>query len=373
MSTPATSSDIFNSTNQSNLLRQYDDLMASQCQQTADISAQINASSNLSTSQHQGASKQLYDTSSHTNRDIYQSKDFLSNAADRHTVSLRDAIERNADQSKAYTSQNGVAIEKVGSASIRATELAGAQVASAVERNGLNIAERANAIAMENRIVSDNKTSDIRDSISDSKLYNSMQHNDLAKDIHHNRHDFAKELHHNRHDFAKEINHNRYDNLKHAFDAREHNNHNYINSVRDREHHYQSTQKQISELDAKTSASAAKGVYKMAKMQNVLQLQASENAAKAALDLCKTEHSLSLKASDNFAAIQLEALRNKCDLSKQLEECCCELKEKVQSSESKVSELFCQTENNRLRDSIQALQTQNLIFQSSSRPGNGGH
>jgi hypothetical protein len=40
MSSPATSSDVTNAVTQAAILRQYDDLMASQCQQTADINGQ---------------------------------------------------------------------------------------------------------------------------------------------------------------------------------------------------------------------------------------------------------------------------------------------------------------------------------------------
>jgi hypothetical protein len=52
------------------------------------------------------------------------------------------------------------------------------------------------------------------------------------------------------------------------------------------------------------------------------------------------------------AKLELEALRNKCEIQKQLEECCCELKRQIVSTGSGITDLIISNKNDELRDAL---------------------
>lgn len=119
-----------------------------------------------------------------------------------------------------------------------------------------------------------------------------------------------------------------------------------------------------------------------------LERQAGDYFSKSQQDLIRVENSLGrqsdnihaqtmlklgqleLQSANNLAAIQLEAAKNKSDLYSAFAECCCEIKEKVGTSEASVKDLINSNENNRLRDSLQAAETRNLVLQTG--PGRWG-
>jgi hypothetical protein len=84
--------------------------------------------------------------------------------------------------------------------------------------------------------------------------------------------------------------------------------------------------------------------------------------------------STQLEAAKNFAAIQLEAKQNKFELSQQLAECCCEMKEKLIETASATQQLIQANETSRLRDSLASANNENLFLrfaQGSSTVGGG--
>ena len=125
----------------------------------------------------------------------------------------------------------------------------------------------------------------------------------------------------------------------------------------------------------------------IAQTEGRIQLQAGDYFAKSQQDLVKVENSLGrqsdnihaqtmlklgsleLQSANNFAAIQLEAAKNKSDIYSALAECCCEVKERIGSSEASVKDLVNSNENNRLRDSLQSAETRNLVLQTRWPPG----
>jgi len=89
-------------------------------------------------------------------------------------------------------------------------------------------------------------------------------------------------------------------------------------------------------------------------------------------ELCQTKDALARQAAENTAAIQLEAFKHKESLARQLAECCCEIKqltaqqhceikEKIDNTASATQLLLRETENQRVRDALQALTTENLV------------
>lgn len=376
----ATVADVTMATNNVTLSRHFDELMASQCAQTSDIlGSQCNQTSDLGgrinhterfLNQTLGNTKDsikdagdraaihtndnitrakdsIKDSGDraaiHINDNVNQSRDSVKDAGERNVIQLRDSIERNSDNTRDHIALNNAAIERIGASGARTTEVTSAAVGTAVERNGYNIAERANAIAMENRIVSDNKYEDIKHSIYDAKYKNSIQLNDIQKDLHYNK----------------------YSNLKLHQQAQCKDSEYRYHAARDLEHHFKQVSRDAADLKYTLSEKSALTNYEMLKMQGLLQLQASENSSKASLESCKLENALSKQASDNFNILQYQGLENKCKLEAKIDHCCCELKERIIGSEKSVTDVFLQTENSRLRDSLRSLETQNLIFQST--------
>jgi hypothetical protein len=72
---------------------------------------------------------------------------------------------------------------------------------------------------------------------------------------------------------------------------------------------------------------------------------------------------LELQAATNTAAIQLEALKNKTEIMQKFAECCCELKERITTSESSIKELVKSLDTERIRDALKAAETKNLILE----------
>jgi hypothetical protein len=70
-----------------------------------------------------------------------------------------------------------------------------------------------------------------------------------------------------------------------------------------------------------------------------------------------------LKAAENTAAIQLEAQKNTAALARQLDECCCEVKELVRGEATATRELFNATEAARLRDALADAKAENGLLQ----------
>ena len=102
---------------------------------------------------------------------------------------------------------------------------------------------------------------------------------------------------------------------------------------------------------------------------NTAALQAS-----VAQGVCKIE----LQASQNTAALQLESLRNKCSLelqacqntnlvSKQLSDCCCELKEIIRTTSGSTNDLINLKDSDRIRDELRQAQQDLLVSKISCR------
>ena len=92
-----------------------------------------------------------------------------------------------------------------------------------------------------------------------------------------------------------------------------------------------------------------------------IQLQASQYFGKTELDIAGVKSKLEIQAAQNTANVQLEALKHKNEISAQLAECCCELKQIVQSSSQTTQQVLQEIENNRIRDALSAANTENLI------------
>jgi hypothetical protein len=129
------------------------------------------------------------------------------------------------------------------------------------------------------------------------------------------------------------------------------------------------TRKQISDNHTEVITSSKDILINENKNTGKILLQASNNAGKGELDITSVKTRLELQAAQNVAQVQLEALKNKNSISAQLAECCCELKQIVQNSAQTTQQVVQEIENNRVRDALAAINTENLISRlgSSSR------
>ena len=84
------------------------------------------------------------------------------------------------------------------------------------------------------------------------------------------------------------------------------------------------------------------------KLKECLAQQAAQNFAINQLEQQKIRESLSLQLQE----AKYEALKNKCDLSKEMAECCCEIKQKVDQRTQDVIGTVDTLDRNRLRDEI---------------------
>lgn len=83
-------------------------------------------------------------------------------------------------------------------------------------------------------------------------------------------------------------------------------------------------------------------------------------------------------AYKNSASIELELCRTKDAIALQLAQCCCELKGKIGEESKTTQQLVQALDNNRVRDSLASVNTENVILRMQSQQcygngnGNGG-
>lgn len=104
--------------------------------------------------------------------------------------------------------------------------------------------------------------------------------------------------------------------------------------------------------------------FALVKVENSLGRQADHNYAALQKQLCDVTGRLELQAANNTAAIQIEALKTKGDIVQKMAECCCEIKEKVSSSEDSLRALIQSTDIARIRDALHLAETRNVFNQS---------
>jgi hypothetical protein len=93
----------------------------------------------------------------------------------------------------------------------------------------------------------------------------------------------------------------------------------------------------------------------MLKMKSDLEKQASDNHNWSTRDILTSKSDILRQNVENTLAIQTEALKNKDSLSKQMMECCCEIKDKIIT-----------TDKDRVRDFLVEQRIENSILRHKS-------
>lgn len=93
-----------------------------------------------------------------------------------------------------------------------------------------------------------------------------------------------------------------------------------------------------------------------------VQLQAANNLTAIQLESAKNFAAQRLENDKQFALAALAASQNKEALSRQIAECCCEIKATVNSTANATQALIQSTESARIRDALAACTNENLIL-----------
>jgi hypothetical protein len=129
---------------------------------------------------------------------------------------------------------------------------------------------------------------------------------------------------------------------------------------------------------SKILAQQAEATTKLLVNQEKIRKEIEVNKHKARTDLALTESRLSLTAQANAKDAELKIIQMQYCISKQQEECCCEIKELISSSAGATQALLAAQEAQYLRDKIADLRSQGACCDrgcggGGERGGNGGH
>jgi hypothetical protein len=94
------------------------------------------------------------------------------------------------------------------------------------------------------------------------------------------------------------------------------------------------------------------------KVKECLAAQAANNFAINQLEQQKIKEVITIQLQD----AKYEALKNKQDLSKEMAECCCEVKQKIDQRTQDVINTVDTLDRNRLRDEVNTINNENTIL-----------
>lgn len=113
--------------------------------------------------------------------------------------------------------------------------------------------------------------------------------------------------------------------------------------------------KQFINLDRQVANVAGSVKLEMCHFAGQLSKQMGENLAQ-----------ITLRVADSTNAIQVESLKNAAMMSKEMAECCCEIKELIIERTARTNELVQQSEANRIRDDLERANQENLLLKIKS-------
>ena len=118
------------------------------------------------------------------------------------------------------------------------------------------------------------------------------------------------------------------------------------------------TDNQFAALISKTDNHYSSLLLEQQKSKELLATQAAQQFAISQLEQQKIKESITLQLQD----AKYEALKNKQELSKELAECCCNIKEKVDQRTQDVISTVDTLDRNRLRDEVNTVNNENSLL-----------
>jgi hypothetical protein len=292
----------------------------------------------------------------------------IADAASREAaaMSARDvlsAVERNGANSQFATKDAmnllSTAVDRTGAASVTATKDTFAGLLGSIERNaGENRMTMATQSALTNQLLTDVRHSIINDTnrgLNDIVSSNSQHVNALQKSI-----------------------------LDNAWEARVTNTNSYNDISKQSAHHYASLlledQKNKEHIARQSSQQYASLLLEDQKNKEHVSSKLDNNYASLLLEQQKVKEGLAMQASNHFAISQLEsqkikeclsaqladakyeALKHRTELSKEMSECCCEIKQKIDQRTQDVLGTVEGLDRDRLRDAATTTANENSLL-----------
>ena len=383
---------------------------------TNKIVSSINDSQRLFTQEHAGVNKNIYDSTSNTLSAINDSQRLFSQEFAGVNKNIYDtiaangiAIERTAANGMATTervnNQLSTAVERTAGNSMATTERATGQVANAVERNAGQIMSAVERVAGEGRLTTtvadaasrqasndsardiiravDRIGSEAMGNIKDthSGLLGSIERNagenrvqtlqsngQLAVTLTDVRHSILNDIHRSASDILSANQQSLNVLTKHVTDSAWESRTALANGFHNMNEEYLKSKhdlaQQASTYYASNLLENQKSTALLAKQQDnqfAAMISKSDNHfAALLLEQQKVKECLTLQLQD----AKYEALKNKQDLSKELAECCCEIKMKVDHRAQDVINTVDTLDRNRLRDDLTVANNENNLLRA---------
>ncbi|NDB83438.1 MAG: hypothetical protein EB127_12030 [Alphaproteobacteria bacterium] len=144
-----------------------------------------------------------------------------------------------------------------------------------------------------------------------------------------------------------------------------------LEEQKNKEHLSSKSDLQFAAMVSKSDGHYSNIMLEQHKVKECLASQSAQQFAISQLETQKIKESLSAQ----MAEAKYEALKNKMELSQQLSECCCEIKEKVDSKGTEIISLINDNETDDLRQQNTVLATENFFLDGDWGYGRGdwGH
>ncbi|NDG73643.1 MAG: hypothetical protein EBY32_20535, partial [Proteobacteria bacterium] len=142
-----------------------------------------------------------------------------------------------------------------------------------------------------------------------------------------------------------------------------------LEEQKNKEHLSAKSDMQFAALVSKTDGHYSNIMLEQHKVKECLAAQAAQQFAVSQLESQKIKEHLSTQMAD----AKYEALKNKMELSQQLAECCCSIKEKVDAKGTEITTLINDIETDDLRQENTVLSTENFFLDSNFGYGGWGY
>lgn len=334
----------------------------------------------------------LYDSTTRINDNIVNAQRALTGEIATVNKNIYDTI-----------AQNGVAIERTAATGVAATERANTQLSSAVERNGGNIMTAIEKVAGEGRLTTTVVDAASRQAANDSArdilaavernggasvASSKDAYNGLLASIERNsgenrmttvtvdgasqarladvRRDITSNLAAMEGEILATANKNHGDMItavgNSAWETRQNQNTQYSSLLAETQKVAAAAALQSANQYASTLLENQKLVHNLDNKGDVhfaaLMSKQDNHFAALLLEQQKSKECITLQLQE----AKYEALKNKCDLSKEMAECCCEIKMKVDQRGQDVINTVDTLDRNRLRDEVNTINNENTIL-----------
>lgn len=330
----------------------------------------------------------------------------LSHQIDRGVISTKEALERNGIANRLATERTGaanlVAVERNGGDTRAAVERTGASGLSSTERNGGDTRTAIERNGGDTRAAVERNSGETRDTVirsaAEARGYSAEALGQMLLGNKEIQIESCKEGSQLRQELAAAFGlHDRqaadgFASVNLEMCKSEKQLHDLINQTRidacknagqlsrEIERSQNSVEKEVIHAKCDLERQAADN-------SSLARLQLSEAKGSIELDACKNKDALASKmdchysdlkfqAAENKHSIEIEAMRNKDALARQLAECCCELKERIDCKTGRTDELINRLETDKLREQLATARTESVIEKLACRfeqSKHGGH